>query len=107
MAETVGSRYLSGRTLATGAALDILMVGFRPTKVTVYNQTNQYKEEWNLAMGSAAARVTDNNGTATDVLADGITPLNANTAGNPGFRIGALANINDTVGEVLIWEAFE
>ncbi len=104
MASTVGARFMQGSSVATNANIDIKTLQFKPSKVKVTNKTSLMSLEWTEAMGDAAGFKVDNAGTRSFISADGITPL---TGANPGFRIGALADINDTAGEELFWEATE
>lgn len=104
MSSTVGSRVQEGSIVATGAALDIRTLGFTPRKVKVVNKTSLASLEWQEALGAAAGFKQVAAGTRTLVSADGITAL---TGENPGFTIGALADINDAAGEELVWEATE
>lgn len=107
MASTVGSRLYTSKIAATGAALSDRRVGFKPRRVEIYNMANQYRALWNEQLADDAAVVIAPDGTRTDVSADGITPLAPDTAGNPGFGLGTLANLNDTVGEMLVVECWD
>ena len=103
----VGSGFVTGGMKATGAVITLRKMNFKPRRVVVYNQDNLFRCEWIDRLADLAALVTTAAGVTTLVAAAGITPLDPNTAGNPGFSLGALANINDTTTEDLIWEAHE
>jgi len=103
MSSTVGARYKSGGCVATGAAMEIRTVGFKPLKVVVSNISNNCKAEWFEQLADAYAIKTVAAGDRTLVTSAGITPLDGT---NPGFSVGALADINDTTTELLRWEAW-
>lgn len=107
MSSTVGSRYRTGTIPATDADLDVRTVGFKPAKVRVTNETSLYTLEHMKGMADASAFEITNAGAKTLETSDCITLLDADSSGNPGFRIGARANVNDTGGEIIRWEAWE
>ena len=107
MGSTVGARYKAGRVVSTNAALPIRTTGFKPARVKVTNETTLYSLEWMKGMADASAFEVTNAGAKTLETSDCITPLDADSDGNPGFQIGARANVNDTTTEVLRWEAWE
>jgi hypothetical protein len=107
MSSTTGARFRTGKVVATGAALAIRIVGFKPAKVRVTNETTLYSLEWLKGMADASAFEITNAGAKTLETSDCITLLDPDSNGNPGFQIGARANVNDTTTEVLRWEAWE
>jgi hypothetical protein len=107
MSSTVGSRIAIGQVVATGANLDIRTVGFKPRLVEVMNLDNNVTIRWWEGLANGYAEQTIEAGTRSLETADGITPLDASGDNPPGFRIGALAHINDTTTEVLAWIAYE
>lgn len=107
MSSTVGSRYSTETVVATNASLPIRTLQFKPRKVRVVNETTLYTLEWSEGMADASAFEITNAGAKTLETSDCITPLDPDSAGNPGFQIGARANVNDTTTEVLRWEAWE
>jgi hypothetical protein len=107
MASTTGVLFRAGAVKATNADLYVRTLGFRPTKLKITNLSNQVEIEWNagLAEGKNLKRIAD--GTLSVVASGGIVPVDADSAGNPGFKIpAALADINDTTTEDLSWEAW-
>jgi len=107
MASSVGSRYWVETRKATNAAMTIRSVGFKPRKVKVFNLTNAASLEWNSGMAAAAGFKTVTAGTQTYETSDGITAVVADSNGNPGFTLGAMADVNDTTTEDLVLEAWE
>lgn len=107
MSSTVGSRYETGTVVATNAALPIRTLQFKPRKVKLVNETSLYTLEWSYGMADASAFEITNAGAKTLETSDCITPLDPDSDGNPGFQVGARANVNDTTTEVLRWEAWE
>lgn len=105
MASTVGLRYFSTSRKATNAALPVRTVGFVPKKVTVRNKTSNAMLEWHEGLEDGEGFKTVAAGTRTFASADGISPLAAGTE-EPGFSLGTLADINDTVGEDLLIECW-
>lgn len=95
-----------GQVTATAAALEVRAVGFKPEKVVLFNKTSACKLVWNKILGDAAGIKTVTAGTQTLVTSDGITPLDGAHNEGPGFQIGALADINDAAGELIVWEAW-
>lgn len=106
MSSTVGALLATGQVKATNANLDVRTVGFKPRKVQVENRDNNVKIEWDETLADGYAVKTIADGTRSLVTSAGITPLAADSNGNPGFRIGALADINDTTTEKLAWSAW-
>ena len=107
MAGTTGILYRAGAAKATNADLLVRTLGFRPTKLKVTNLTNQVEVEWHagLAEGKNLKRVAA--GDLTVLASGGAVPVDADSDGNPGFKIpAALADINDTTTEDLSWEAW-
>lgn len=104
MSSSTGARFMEGTIVATNAALEIRTPGFTPRKVKVTNATSLASVEWTQSMANASAWKQVAAGTRTLETSDGITPL---TGVNPGFQIGAMADINDTTTELLYWEATE
>jgi hypothetical protein len=76
-------RSVFGSFVATGAQQDVTAsVGFRPTKVRLWNTSTNIGLEWQNSMADASGLKTLAAGTRTNVTANGITPLAA------GFRVG-------------------
>lgn len=107
MSSTVGPRYATGTVVSTNAALAIRTLGFKPKKVRIINVTTFYQLEHFQGMADASAFEITNAGAMTLETSDCITLLDADANGNPGFQVGARANVNDTTTEVLRWEAWE
>lgn len=109
MSSTVGSRYATGGVTATNADIEIRKLQFEPSRVVVQNMDNQAKIEWNSALVAGRNVKTIAAGTRSVVASGGLEPLTAvSGSGNPGFKIpAALADINDTTTEELIWEVWE
>lgn len=103
MSSRTGALYATNQIPCTNANLDVRTVEFKPRKVVVTNLTSLARLEWNEPMADAAGLKTVAAGTRTAITVDGITPLDPT---NPGFRVGALADINDNVAETLLWEAW-
>ena len=106
MASSVGAQYASGSTKANNSTLSIRTVGFVPRRVVIWNETNQCHCLWFEQLAAAAAYVVVAAGDLSVVSSAGVTALTADSSGNVGFSVGALANINDTTTEVLRWEAW-
>lgn len=106
MASTVGVRYASGEVVSTNADLEVRSLGFKPKKVKVTNKTTFYALEHVEGLADASAFEVTDAGAKTLETSDCITLLDADSAGNPGFQVGARANVNDTTTEVLLWEAW-
>jgi len=85
---------MTGNFKATNAELTVEgdVVGFRPSKVEITNETNDCKFEWHEGMGDDTGVLTLAAGTRTYLESDGLTPTAT------GFTIAAIANINDTTG---------
>jgi len=107
MSSTVGSRYTTGTVVATGALLSIRTVGYKPRKVRIVNETTLYTVEWSEGMADDSAFEIVAAGDKTLETSDLITPLDPDSNGNPGFSLGARANVNDTTTEILRWETWE
>lgn len=82
-----GTRSQMDSFQTTGSAVDRLVFGFRPRKVTVQS-TNGAMFFWQDTMPNASAFKTLANGTRTYVTSNGITPLDG------GFTLGADAQVN-------------
>ena len=95
--------YMSNQIIATGAAIDILNVGFLPRKIRIVNLTNSLQVEWTEGLPSGTNLKVADAGDLS-VITSGVT-TKEDTDGNQGFRIPALADINDTTTEALLWEA--
>ena len=91
-------RKVTGAFYGTGAQLDVLTVGFRPTIVHLFNVDGADEGYWNdkLADGEVMKR-KGVDGVMTKVTTNGVTPL-AN-----GFRLGADTDLN-VDGEKVIYE---
>lgn len=96
------NRVVVGAVIATGAAMNIDTVGFRPKLVRVVNvgATGLSRLEWFAGMADDSAVKAITNGTISVVVADAITPR-AN-----GFKLGADANVN-IITEKCFYEAHE
>ena len=107
MASSGSFGYDTTKIVATTANLDIrsLSVG-QPRKIVVHNLGNDYRAEWNEAMASESAAVITNAGTLTVATSAGFSLLAGDSTNPPGFRLGALTNINDTTTETLLIEAW-
>ena len=101
--------YKAGRLKATNAVINVRSVGFLPNRVRVFNISNNVAVERNPSLGDSANpdrnKKTAADGTVTTLATGGILLLVADAAGNPGFSIPVLADINDTTTEDLGWEA--
>lgn len=105
MGSTVGLTYRSGQIVATNASQDVVC-NIVPQRVQISNRTTAAMAQWNDNMADAAAELTIAAGTRSNEAANGITPLAATATAGAGFTLGALAHINDTTTEVLVWEAW-
>lgn len=96
------NRIVVGAVIATGSAMNIDTVGFRPKLVRVVNvgATGLSRLEWFKGMADAAAAKTVTNGTISVISSDGITPR------AKGFTLGADANVN-IITEKCYYEAHE
>ncbi|KKN57375.1 hypothetical protein LCGC14_0562810 [marine sediment metagenome] len=110
MSSSNGLQHKSGRLKATNAIIDVRSLGFEPHTVKVFNVTNLATVERFPGLGDSANpernKKTVAAGTVTTLATGGVTILAADSAGNPGFRIPVLADINDTTTEDLAWEAW-
>jgi hypothetical protein len=98
-------KYDSTKRVATSADLDIRSMG-TPRRVVINNLTNACRLEWDDTMADGYGVKFVAAGTRSVEAADGITPLAASGDSPPGFRIGALADINDTTTEelhIVVW----
>jgi len=96
-----------GQVTATGAALPVRAVGFKPEKVILFNKTTLAMVVWNKMLADDEGIKTVAAGTVTLEASAGITPLAGSpTLGGPGFSIGAMADVNDTATELIMWEAW-
>lgn len=107
MSSSVGAKFRTGQVVATGANLDVRTPGFLPAKVRLVNLTTFYALEHYKGFADASALEVTNAGAMTLETSDCITLLAPDANGNPGFRVGARANVNDTTTELLRWEAVE
>jgi hypothetical protein len=92
----------TGAFVATNAALEINgdLVGFRPAYVKIINETNGATLEWIDAQGDGYGLVNDGAGTQTVLTTGGVSQLAT------GFKLdSAIANINDTTTETLVFFA--
>lgn len=103
MASKTGALYATNKIPATNALLEVRTVEFKPRKVVVTNLTSLARLEWNDAMDDDSGFKTVAAGTRTLVSAAAITPLDGP---NPGFSVGALADVNDDATETLLWECW-
>lgn len=111
MGSTVGTRYAAGtytvQTASGASNIDIQTLDFVPKKIEVANQTNNLMVEW---CDGQASGTNTKHAAAGDrsTVTSAVRPLtSAEAAGNPGFRIpSGLADINDTAGEILVWQAW-
>lgn len=83
-----GRRLVTGSFNGTGADLNMTKVGFRPTKVRVFNRTGLATLEWNADMPDDSGYKAITDGTQSFITTDGITPLAT------GFAFGADADLN-------------
>jgi len=81
-------RIKQGAFIGTGSALDVIVIGFKPQKVELYNESGLAEAVWteSMANGEMLKRVTG--GTLSKVTTTGVTPLAT------GFRLGADADMN-------------
>jgi hypothetical protein len=86
-------RTFYGTVLGTGAAIDVKVVGFRPSEVEIFNRTSRVGLKWTETMADAAALKTAANGDRTVVTTNAITPLAS------GFTVGT-DSVNAS-GEIL------
>lgn len=84
------SRTVTGAiTGATAADVDVRTVGFRPSRVELYNETGNVKAVWQDSMPDGdMQKVIGSSGVVSQVTTTGITPL------ADGFRIGQDADLN-------------
>ena len=106
MGSTVGVRVYTTTRIALGANLDIRSIGFAPKVVKVVNLTNAVKAEWNDSLADGYAVKEAANGDRSVVTSLGFTPLVVDSNGNPGIRLGALVDVNDTTTEELLFECY-
>jgi len=92
---------------AKNADLDVRNLPFgKPEKVVVHNEDNNYTAFWMKGMADGEAFVISDVGAKSLVTSNGFTMLAGSSTESPGFRLGALANINDTTTEKLFVEAY-
>ena len=107
MASTVGLRYDKGFVKSTNAQLDVRVLGFKPTRLVVRNNTNNVMMEWMEGLPDGAFWKTAADGTRTVASSGAPTQLEGDSLNPPGFSLPAgVADINDAVGEDLWWEAW-
>lgn len=108
MGSTVGPRYVTGVAQALNADLDIRKIGFVPKKLRIFNKTSLAVLDWNdqLAADGTEFVKTIAAGTRTLETTNGITTLAGDSTNPPGFRLGAAADLNDTLTEFLVYEAW-
>jgi len=95
-------RSFRGSVSGTGSNLDVLIVGFRPHTVKLYNVTGNCSAVWLDSMADASMQKIVDSGSGTSdtsfVSSGGVTPL-AN-----GFRLGTDTDLNVSA-EVVHYEA--
>lgn len=80
---------VTGSVIATGSAMDVRTVGFRPKTVDLRTgATGGIEGHWQAGMADASAYKRTAAGVGSKVTANGITPL------ADGFRIGADSDLN-------------
>lgn len=104
MASSVGERYENTKRVALNATLTVLSQEFSPKRIIVHNLTNDCRAEWNDGLPDGYAILTVAAGDRTLVTTAGFTPVAGTSTTPPGFSLGALANINDTTTESLLFE---
>lgn len=92
-------RRVQGAFIGTGSEIEIRTVGFRPTRVELYNADDPGFLVWFAGMPDASGfkHVDD---ASTFLSSNGITPL------SNGFKIGADSDMNANT-EKVFYEAFE
>lgn len=91
------SRKHTVKITGKGVAVEI-KPGFRPKKVTVWNETDATRFEWLDTMDDASVLKTVTAGTTTHVSADGVTPSNT------GVTLGTAIAVNAKVLHVCLEE---
>ncbi len=104
MSSKTGALYATNQHPSNNSQLDIQTVQFVPRKVVVTNLTTLVRLEWSESMADDSALQIVAAGDTTLITSDGITPLDGVV--NPGFRLKALTNFNDTTTEILLWECW-
>lgn len=90
---------------ATAIAVDV-EVGFLPEKVTVENETDRIRMEWDNTMAAGEASITDAAGTRTLIAANGITLIQGTQEKVQGFTIGLdTAGTFNIASKVMKWTA--
>lgn len=97
--------YMSNQITATNADLYVRNVGFLPRKIRIVNLTNQISIEWTEGLPSANFLKIAAAGDLSVVTSGGVI-TSEDSSGNQGFKLPALADINDTTTEALLWECF-
>lgn len=85
---------------ATAADVDVHTVGYRPSRVELFNETGLVLAMWQDSMADGEMMKTITAGTVSKVTSTGITPL------SDGFRIGQDADLN-VADELVHWVAHE
>lgn len=96
-------RMVCGSLTATGAAIDVDKIGFRPQRVELVVTAGTkagVSGFWQETMADAAAHKRLAAGTGSQVSVNGVTPR----AG--GFRLGTDADLNNS-GDTIHWTAYE
>lgn len=93
------TRAIYGAVTGSAALLPVTTVGFRPRKVSLFNETSRVGLYWQEGMADDSALKTAAAGTRTVVTADAIIPL------SNGFSVGT-DSVN-AADEVLRFEAHE
>ena len=76
----------------------------KPRRVVVHNLTNNCRAEWNEGLNAGEAILTIAAGDRTLETTGGFSLLDGDSSQPGGVRLGALANINDTTTESLLFE---
>lgn len=95
----------SGTVEGTGAALNV-QLGFKPTRVTIFNEDGLCQLDWfnSMADNHGLKRITA--GTMSKITSNGIATYDGTAAGEAaGFTIGADTDVNVN-GETLHYEAW-
>jgi len=106
MSSTSGPRYFKNIANCNNSNLDLREPGFEPVKVRVTNLTNGAVLDWCDDQGDGAGVKTAPAGTKSIISSNGITVLAATATLPAGFRLGNLADLNDTTTETIQWEAW-
>ena len=95
MGSSVGASYRVTKRVANNGNLDVRVFGFKPERIVVQNLTNDVRAEWNRALAVDEAILTIAAGTRTLETTNGFSLLDGTSVLPPGFRLKALANVND------------